>query len=131
MSFEISLNVSVTPRPAEATASTNGYDDSPSASCIASTARMSPRSRLLYWMTTGIFSNEMSFDFRLSFRFCQLSRFFGSIVHCESATKTTPSTPLSTTRRVSLNAVWPGTVASWKRILYPLMSPSSTGSRSK
>ena len=82
-------------------------------------------------MTTGMPSKDTLFALRLSFRFCQVSRFFGSIVHCESATKTTPSAPLSTTLRVSLNAVWPGTVASWKRILYPLMSPSSTGSRSK
>ena len=117
MSLEISLKVSVTPRPALATASTNGYAERPRASCIASIARMSARSRLLYWMTTGIFSKEISLDLRLSFRFCQLSRFFGSIVHCESATKTIPSTPFNTTRRVSLKAVWPGTVASWNRIL--------------
>ncbi len=72
---------------------------------------------MLYWTTTGMLSNVMSLDFRLSLRFCQASRFFGSIVHWESATNTIPSTPFNTTRRVSLNAVWPGTVASWNRIL--------------
>jgi hypothetical protein len=44
-----------------------------------------------------------------------LLRFRGGLR--ESATKTMPSAPRSTTLRVSLNAVWPGTVASWKRIL--------------
>jgi hypothetical protein len=117
VSLEMSLKVSVTPRPAEATASTKGKEERPSASCIASIVRMSFKSRLLYWMTTGIPSNATPFDFRLSFRFCQLSRFFGSIVHCESATNTTPSEPFKTTRLVSLKAVCPGTVASWKRIL--------------
>jgi hypothetical protein len=73
---------------------------------------MSGRSRLLYWITTGIASKASPFAARFSLRDCQLSRFFGRSVHWESATNTIPSAPLSTTRRVSLNAVCPGTVAS-------------------
>ncbi len=59
VSFEISLNVSVTPRPApRRPPRRTGYEESPSASCIASTARMSARSRLLYWITTGMLSKD-------------------------------------------------------------------------
>ena len=72
VSFEISLKVSVMPRPALATASTKGYEERPSASWSASTERTSVRSRLLYWMTIGIPSKETPFAFRFSLRFCQL-----------------------------------------------------------
>ena len=102
VSFEMSLNVSATPPPSEATASTNGYGWKFRESWRASTESALGRSRLLYWMTRGSDSRLIFSSWRLSRRFWKDSRLCDSMDHCESTTKTRPSTPRRTILRVSL-----------------------------
>jgi len=61
-----------------------------------------PRSRLSYWITKGISSKLVLYSRRLSSRLRKLSTFSRNRSHCESATKTIPSAPRSTSLRVML-----------------------------
>ena len=102
VAFEIILRVSSTPEPLSAEASQKGQLPRLSDSFISSTVQMLARSRLLYWSTTGTVSSERPISARFSSRFWNDSMLACTIGRCESATKTTPSTPLSTNLRVVL-----------------------------
>ena len=103
VSFEISFSVSNTPSPRDATASTQSYFRSPSnVETIVSGSAMFGRSRLLSCSTSGMSSMSRPISARFSLRLWKLSTFASSMAACESATKTTPSTPLSTSFRVVL-----------------------------
>jgi hypothetical protein len=102
VTFETSLSVSNTPIPVTAEASTHGQLARLSAWFISSTVQMSGRSRLLNWRTSGRVSTDSPISARFSSRLRNDSTFAWTMGRCESATKTTPSTPLSTSLRVVL-----------------------------
>src|SRR6185295_17099928 len=102
VNLEIPLSVSKTPWP-------RGADDSKWSQplrlrlrFISSTVQMSGRSRLLYWSTRGRLSDDRPISAKFSSRLRNDSWFAWSIARCESATKTTPSTPFKTSLRVVL-----------------------------
>ena len=99
---EIPLSVSNTPTPVTAEASNQGQSLRLRAAFISSRVQMSARSRLLYWRTRGRVSDDSPISIRFSSRLRNDSTLACTIARCESATKTTPSTPLSTSLRVVL-----------------------------
>jgi hypothetical protein len=99
---EIAFSVSKTPTPCRAAASKCGQRVGLRFSCSSSTGRMLRMSRLLYWKMTGVCSIDIPSSARFARRLFTDSMFASSMAAWLSATKTTPSTPLSTSLRVAL-----------------------------
>ena len=87
------LSVSKTPTPVEAAASISGTLRRLRSAWSSPSEAMFGRSRLLYWSTRGSLSGSYPCSRRFIRRFSIDSSFESVRVSCESAQKTTPSTP--------------------------------------
>ncbi len=96
----ISRNAGRMPSPRLATVSNSGASKRLSWARSSSTGTTPGRSRLLYWRTRGNEARSIPISARLASRFDIDSMFESAALGCESATKTTPSAPLSTATRV-------------------------------
>ena len=104
--------VSSTPSPFDATAGNSGACRPLRERESAESSMTAGRSRLLYWKTRGIREASICWASRfvtISWRLCRFSCHRSS---AELATKTTPSAPLRTTRRVAAYMGCPGTARS-------------------
>ena len=100
--MQATFSVSKTPDPRSATASKYGAWLGFSSFSSSGTETTRGRSRLLYCMTSGIFSVASPCSERLSCMFIRLSTFASNRSIWESATKTMPSTPLRISFRLAL-----------------------------
>ena len=106
----ISRNVSITPTPVVATASCVGRRRQFSSASSSAAGSASARSRLFHCSTIGSFCGSSPFPVKLRCRLRSITRLFSRWRGEESATKTTPSAPASTWRRVVSYWICPGTV---------------------